>query len=240
MDPRVMQFVMAAAAAPHITALNTTLTAAMAELGITRFAYSVVRGTDSTPAQVVTTTYPAHWIERYMDRGYLEVDPVVTGALGGDRPFLWSGMRAPPEAAQLFDEAEQVGIVSGLCIPLPMAGGGRALMALSSPLDEAELGMLMNENATCALEIAWVYHQTAGTLHGVGSTRPEPLTRRQGDILRWLAEGRSVEAIGTLLSVPASVVARHVGEAAARLGLPARPPGVVAAEALRRGYIRSL
>jgi DNA-binding NarL/FixJ family response regulator len=68
-----------------------------------------------------------------------------------------------------------------------------------------------------------------------GTARNRPLTAREIDVLRLLAEGLSHEEIGSRLSISSETVRTHVRKAADRLGAATRTQAV--AMALRSGII---
>jgi DNA-binding NarL/FixJ family response regulator len=68
-----------------------------------------------------------------------------------------------------------------------------------------------------------------------GTARNRPLTAREIDVLRLLAEGLSHEEIGSRLSISPETVRTHVRKASDRLGAATRTQAV--AMALRSGII---
>lgn len=237
MDQRTLTFAHEAAKVADMTGLNGLFERAVRTHGIDCFAYSVIEGNALTPAQMVATTYPLHWAEHYLTQDYGAVDPVVQGALGADQPFIWSAERAPPEARRLFEEAGRLGIVSGLAVPLPLVGGGKALMALSSPLPDVQFQAVMRVEASPLLTAVWIYHKTAAQLMDLERVRPEPLTRREIEVLRWLGGDMTIEELAARLAIPPASVRLHVEAAGRRLGLAESPVARIVAEAARRGYI---
>ena len=237
MDQRALDFAHAAAAAADMVELNRMFVSAVRAHRIDYFAYSVIEGSQLAARQLIATSYPLSWAEHYLNAGYAEIDPVVQEAIDGDQPFIWSATRSPAAARELFAEAAKRGIVSGLAVPLPLAGGGKAVMSLATGLSDGEFQALMRENASPLLTTVWIYHKTAAQLMGLERIRPEPLSQRELDILRWLGDGMPLEAIGDRLAIPPTSVRAHVESAGQRLGLCDCPVVRVVAEAARRGYI---
>lgn len=237
MDHRTLTFAHEAAKAADMTDLNHLFEQAVQAHGIEYFVYSLIEGSAPAVAQVVATTYPLHWADHYLSQDYGRVDPAVQGAIATDQPFIWSGERALPEAALLFEEAGRLGIVSGLAVPLPLLGGGKALMALSSPLADSQFQALMRDEASPLLTAAWIYHKTAAQLMDLERVRPEPLSQREIEVLRWLADNLSIEEIAQRLAIPPIAVRSHVEASGRRLGMEECPVARIVAEAARRGYI---
>jgi LuxR family quorum sensing-dependent transcriptional regulator len=64
---------------------------------------------------------------------------------------------------------------------------------------------------------------------------PVVLTRRQREVLTWIAVGKSVEDVAQILSVSSHTVTEHLRAARARLGTSNSVHSVV--EAIRRGEV---
>ena len=66
-------------------------------------------------------------------------------------------------------------------------------------------------------------------------TLPPGLTRREADVLAWLAEGKANAAIGTILGISARTVDKHLEHIYQKLGVEGRTGAVaVALTATRR------
>jgi DNA-binding NarL/FixJ family response regulator len=69
-----------------------------------------------------------------------------------------------------------------------------------------------------------------------GSPRPGGLSRRESEVLRLVAAGRTNRAIATELSISEKTVARHVSNIFAKLGLSSRSEAT--AYAYQHGLVR--
>src|SRR5580700_5604972 len=81
----------------------------------------------------IRLTYPASWIKRYLQMGYVDVDPVLREGFLRTLPFDWSELKiqSAAEGAFLVDAlAHGVG-PHGLSIPLQSKHGHRALFSIS-------------------------------------------------------------------------------------------------------------
>lgn len=127
---------------------------------------------------------------------------------------------------------EHRGRVLGELLAVPVARTGATIAAYFAaryerPFDDEELAAV---RATQAVAVA---------SHGRFLRPPDPaLTTRQSDVLRLLAEGRTVRAIGSRLGISQSTVDKHVRDLYRRLGTQDRASTVRTAEV--RGLLDGL
>src|SRR6266576_876671 len=67
--------------------------------------YSSKMGASPSADPYVRTTYPASWIKRYLQMGYVDIDPVMREGFLRNLPFAWSELKVetPAEMAFLTD-----------------------------------------------------------------------------------------------------------------------------------------
>src|SRR5216683_1239176 len=88
----------------------------------------------------IRLTYPAAWIKRYLQMGYIDVDPVVREGFLRILPFDWSELKIESDAEWAFlGDALAHGVgPRGLSIPVQSKHGHRALFSISSSRSEEE------------------------------------------------------------------------------------------------------
>src|SRR4051794_15856821 len=61
------------------------------EMGFERFAYALTINAPSLKSQqYFISDFPTDWIQRYVQRGYFKVDPIVRHAENSTLPTVWS------------------------------------------------------------------------------------------------------------------------------------------------------
>ena len=129
--------------------------------GFDFFAYLHLRGQES----FAVSNYPQPWCDRYVQRNYLLVDPVVTKAKHGPPIFTWSADEAKRagrrDVTQFYKDASRFGIRSGLSISAPLGFKDRMVFTLSSNkppvcIDEDP------DPVTAAMAVAFVHSRLGG------------------------------------------------------------------------------
>lgn len=235
MDRGVMGFIETAARSRDVSALNDAFLATLRGWGIERFAAAVLDPVGLRPEHFLAGNYPSEWIAHYTEQGYDRIDPVVLRSMTADQPFVWSRPRSPRPALQLFDEASEVGIVSGFAVPVRLRNGRHSVVSVTSDLKGGEFDRLMRSSQRSVQAAIYCYHDTLCELAGIGSHRPDPIPGLEAEVLRWLAVGKDTVQIAEGLCMPECAVESHVANALARLNLTSRDH--LAAEAIRRGLL---
>lgn len=186
---------------------------------------------------VMLSGWNEEWFERYTERDYFAVDPLVRHCFTTTLPFEWSSARYDPErdigAHKMMMDAREFGMSDGICVPFHMDNGMQAAMSLTgdpkaiSPAERLELHML----AVYAL----------GQLRYLHTFAPEALpsrrdiTPREAEVLKWAAMGKTAGEIAEITGTSVRTVNQHCENAQRRLGTRNRLQTVV--EAMRRNLI---
>lgn len=189
--------------------------------------------------QFVIAEYPGVWVERYYEAGYLQVDPIVAHCHDCSTPLLWTESKAALRAAidphhmrvrRMFDEAEEVGLGSGVSVPLHGPGRCWGLMSFAAPFHRRR--ELESKVALLSL-VAHFTHEAARPFARVREAiATVALTARERECLHWAAEGKTSWEVGCLLGVSERTAIFHLHNAARKLGVSGRQAAVARAVAL--------
>jgi LuxR family transcriptional regulator, quorum-sensing system regulator CinR len=149
----------------------------------------------------IRLTYPASWIKRYLQMGYVDIDPVVREGFLRTLPFDWSELKieGAAEASFLADAfAHGVG-PRGLSIPVRSKHGHRALFSISSSRSESEWMEFVKSTRPSLVQIANRVHRRVID-EVFGEDRPH-LTMRELECLRWIGRGKDTTEIAVILSI---------------------------------------
>ncbi len=216
------------------------------ETGLDRMAYVTVsppRGCRADIYGTAITDYPQAWGERYIERDYVLLDPVVERATRETRPFFWTaGGRYPdPRQRRMMAEAQDFGLGHGLTLPVRSADG--ALGLFSAVASDAErVRAAASGHIGRLLAAACDAHEFAvGRLPGLrAGDGDDPgdgpgLSARERECLLWVLEGKTAAATAVILGLSVFTVNRHVHNATCKLG--SRNKHHAAVQALRCGLI---
>jgi DNA-binding CsgD family transcriptional regulator len=149
----------------------------------------------------VRLTYPAAWIKRYLQMGYVDIDPVLREGFLRTLPFDWSDLKiqSPAEMSFLADAlAHGVG-PRGLSIPVQSKHGHRALFSVSFSRSEDEWQHFRMTTLPVLIDIAHRIHRRVIS-EVFGEDRPH-LTNRELECLRWIARGKDTSEIAIILNI---------------------------------------
>lgn len=187
---------------------------------------------------VFVATYPQAWIERYHERRYFALDPVLAMARRSRMPFHWADLDTrPPEVEAFFTEAAEMGIGhQGLTIPIHGPEGEKALFSVTSNKSEAEFRAQCAELMPLLQILGFEFHRgLAGLVDPLRIDRNQFLSPRERDVLYWAASGKTVWETAQLLGITEDTTNSYLRDAIRRLSCLNKPHAV--AEAVRLGLV---
>ncbi len=172
------------------------------------------------------TTMSDDWMTHYHGQNLAARDPHVHRVQARRlSPYLWN----PTALGRLDDAGEretaheggEAGLRSGLFVPMtsPLDPFSPvACLAFGGALDEREFNKIIVERGLDLLHIAHVFHNA--TIRSVWMERAgaRPLTDREKDCLRYLADGLRQDAIADALGLARVTVEMHLRSARRKLG----------------------
>lgn len=185
---------------------------------------------------VILCDWPMDWLTRYVERNYVDHDPVVTHMKQLQAPFQWQDAEHRVEQSRdskaVMGDATEFKLRNGLAFPLVTLDGTIVMVSLGgerSEMSPLEFGMV-SLAATYAIGRAMQLHTKAAPIidHVV-------LTTRETECLKWAAMGKSEWEISQILGISEHTSEKHLLSAKSKLGAVNRVQAV--AEAIRRGYI---
>lgn len=187
----------------------------------------------TAPKAVLVSNYPEAWQTRYLDNRYLEVDPVVRHGMQSTALLAWE---AQPAATAFWEEAHAQGIRHGLsqsyCDTQKIAG----MLTLARSAEAIGARELAEKAPLFAwlTQLAYAGFAKFLRLELIALTE-NPLTRREIDVLRLTAEGKTASEIALLLTISERTVNFHINNTLAKLGAANKTAAAVQAALL--GFI---
>lgn len=183
-------------------------------LGFERCSYGIRPSLPLAQARIqVFDNYPRPWHERYRAANYVAIDPTVRHGLRSLHPLRWSDalfVRVPA----FWEDARAHGLRHGWAQPCRDAHGTAGMLTVArphEPLGDAEL-------RTRAPQLAWIAqlaHLGMASLLTRATTvdGERVLTRREREVLRWCAEGKTAEETAEILGISTRTVNFHLAGA---------------------------
>ncbi len=186
--------------------------------------------------------WPSGWYQRYNERDYLHVDPVVQKLRNTTRPVAWHEAPYDPHADlsahAVMMEAREFQLKGGLSVPIYTLSGDQAAASFGgaqfdlSTEDRAALHLIAIYGHARAQELKKRSLETKRTRSSL--VRPA-LTPREAEVLKWVAAGKTSDVIGEILNISIATVDTHVVNICRKLDTVNRTQAV--AEAIRSRLI---
>lgn len=197
--------------------------------------------TELTTEPIILSTYDESWVDRYFERQYFRIDPVVR--FGSERllPIDWSELPIDtPAIRRFFREAQEYGVGrNGMTIPIHGPCGERALFSVTSDAsgrqwrrDRLSYARELHVFAHCFHNRALVF-RSASHSHSIAQ-----LSLRERQCLQLLAQGRAPKQIAHDLQISESAVRLYIRSA--RRKLRCMNTNHTISRATRLGLIRPL
>ncbi|RZJ25748.1 MAG: LuxR family transcriptional regulator [Haliea sp.] len=207
-----------------------------AQMGFESFIYALRIPAHFTDSRVVMIqSYPQAWTSRYLERGYHRIDPVIAHCAGHVTPVAWHRLAPPPHSAagRFMGEAGEFGLRSGLTVPVHSPHGEMGLLSFATG-QASPAAHQATEQATAHAQLLSGYlHEAMRRLLGLsaGSGRA-PLTAREQECLRWVADGKSSWETARVLNLSERTVNFHIGRSMEKLDVCNRQHAVARATLL--------
>lgn len=153
-------------------------------------------------AGFIYNNFPADWVAHYTAKGYYAYDPIILTASRHEDPFHWFDVGqitdlSREQSAYLKDLAAW-GFKDGVAIPIFSAKSTTAYFGAGSKTRDLALDPveLMQIQYACNF-----VHKRYLDLHGAFDGQIPDLTKRELEVLGWIAKGKSTGVIGEILGV---------------------------------------
>jgi DNA-binding CsgD family transcriptional regulator len=138
----------------------------------------------------------------YRERGYDAIDPIRPLAAKRAEPFFWSEVpqlvNLTPAQRDYLAFLKQFGVREGISVPVFGAKGTVAVVAAGTMTQDLRIGPddLLDLQLVCAF-----VHRRFLQLFGASDQELPTLTKREREVLGWIAQGKSTSVIASILGV---------------------------------------
>lgn len=182
--------------------------------------------------------YSPAWGERYISERYFEVDPFFTKAKQDTLPFVWHRVRESMTLSDrqqaLMSDAAAANHEFGMTVPVPAAAGESYQSSVSVCADRHDL----TEPVCHAVHLAAMYLIAAAKRmsHREWNSVLPPVvdapviavpTVREGDVLLWLARGKTAGEVSEILEISERTVRFHIANSKRKFGVATTMQAVV-------------
>jgi DNA-binding CsgD family transcriptional regulator len=176
---------------------------------------------DSAGEQYGCGTYDPVWVERYVEKNYLRVDPVIVGCFQRFHPVDWKQLDWSTKAGRAFhQDALSHGLGNqGYSIPIRGPAGQFALFTANHSCDDDTWEAFTRANSRDLILIAHFFNRKA--LEFESERQPLPsraLSPRETDAMTLLAMGHSRAQVAESLSISEHTLRVYIESARFKLG----------------------
>lgn len=220
-----------------LSALTSDLATRLRPFGVENLVLAAARRGEGTPApqtKLLMNISPDGWLEEYVSHDCKKFDPTIARAASTLKPQKWkTSARIATRSARssvVFDVARQFGLNEGITFVFPGAEGDTVLASVSGreltadPYDVAQISLLSQCAAHRALELTRGFDALSGHLS---------LTRREKEVLKWVAEGKTDWEIARILDISIHTVDKYMRQLREKTRIVSRAQ--LAAAAVRNG-----
>lgn len=184
--------------------------------------------------EIAETTYPQAWVDHYIKSGYTRTDPTRRFATRQAKPFYWNEIfpLIRKKEMQVFHEAREHGLTTGIAVPIFEAGSLIGAIAVSSESERVCDPRLKATMGIAAQILCTIYNQILAEEKSTGADRlelPATLTKREAEVLRTVAMGFSNPEISDMLHISQSAVEYHLKNVFKKFDVQNRVSAVVTA-----------
>lgn len=199
------------------------------------FDYAAYAGTNPIDGSVhVYVNYPDAWKSHYRDLGFHRLDPTLLMASRSIAPVDWRRVQDHANFRSVFYDAHDFGIGKlGITIPTRGPYGDVGMLSVTRDCNVDEWERLMRR-AIGELHSAAVHlHDAAMHSDALAHILRRPmLSRREIEILQWVAAGKSQQDVADILGIVQRTVEVHLASGRDKLGAVNTPQAVARAVAL--------
>lgn len=165
-------------------------------------------------------TYSEEWIARYLDAGYVRIDPVVGAALEAFHPIDWKSLDWSSKRCQEFlKESIDYGLGNqGLTIPIRGPNGQFAIFTANKSCTDEHWEYFKKRSFGDLLIVSHFFHQKVIEYFGLNEKSRYSLSAREIDVLRGLSLGQNRAQIAHNLGVSENTVRVYIDSSRHKLG----------------------
>ncbi|MFY0692353.1 MAG: LuxR family transcriptional regulator [Paracoccaceae bacterium] len=166
-------------------------------------------------------TYSTEWVDRYLEKDYLHIDPVIHGCFQRFNPVNWKHLDWSGKPARAFmKEAVEYGVgTQGFTIPMRGPNGQFALFTVNHTCPDEVWEQFVEDNQRDLILVAHGFNQRAIAMEeGVFSVHHPTLSPRELSAMTLLAKGRSRAQAADEMNISEHTLRVYIEAARHKLG----------------------
>lgn len=166
-------------------------------------------------------TYTTEWVDHYVEKDYLHIDPVILGSFQRFTPSNWKEFDWSKKASRVFlaDAISQGVGPQGFSMPIRGPNGQFALFTITNDCSDDEWETFIAENQKSLILIAHEFNRNALVMEeGTFNQNSPSLSPREMSAISLLARGRSRAQAAIEMSISEHTLRVYIESARHKLG----------------------
>lgn len=204
------------------------------QFGFDAFVYALRIPTHFSESRLVLIKgYPDPWLEHYFSNAYYEIDPIIAYCINYVTPIQWHELMkitSNPHSLEMMNAAGEFGLKEGVTMPIHSPHGELGILsfALSRPTAVAR-EITQQAMPYIQLLAGYLHEATRRVLNLENMQGHSPLTLREKECMKWVADGKTSWEISRLLNLSERTVNFHLNNAMQKLQASNRQHAVIKA-----------
>ena len=219
MDILVVEQIQGLMGAKTIDEIESCIVKIVEMLEFDYFAYGVrINIPISAPKFEMFNNYPCLWQEIYNEKNYVLIDPSVHHGLRTTRPLIWHE-ELFSQSRSFWEEARSYGLKYGWAQSTHNSPGSIGMLTVARSAQEISHKELAKKESMLFWLKQIVHEKLIEKLTpDIFYNRDDLLlTKRESEIIRWTAEGKTSDEISTILSISSRTVNFHLNNTMGKL-----------------------
>lgn len=179
----------------------------------------------------IETNYPGDWFNRYHERDYMRIDPVVAAGRNSLRSINWRDIdKSSREISGFFGEAADFGLrENGLTVPIRDTEDRRALFTINGAAADRDWDAIIGEHGSDMRFVAFLFHLYYERARQNHVDDCPHLSERELQVLGWAAAGKSAWETSMILGLSQRTIDAYIRNCIRKLGVANKTQAVAVA-----------
>jgi DNA-binding CsgD family transcriptional regulator len=175
---------------------------------------------NSVGERYVAGTYSEEWVDRYIEKDYVRIDPVVTGCFQRFDPVNWKQLDWSKKLARDFmQEAIEFGIgTQGFTVPIRGPNGQFAIFTMNHTTSDENWENFIETNKSDLILIAHAFNERALAFEDTSEMSKPSLSPRELSAMTLLAKGLSRAQASDAMTISEHTLRVYIEAARHKLG----------------------
>ncbi len=179
--------------------------------------------------------YPIDWLERYVEKEYVKIDPVIAHCTSSQIAYCWDKLKdsIEPAVIDFTHDASNYGFIGGISIGVNTHHGNNSILSVATDIVITKNSKQYYMVSLYMTALQPHIYEAINRVSSYKQTQDCSLSKRELDCLLWSAEGKTSDEVATILLIKTPTVVFHLKNAIKKLEVTNRNQAIAKAILLR-------